>query len=86
VEIEPQSHYRSFNATSGRERIIRSLVLEFAGIELKITPTERSDDFQKHVELWFISSEQEASFISRMLELGQQEQARRQNLNRRVDF
>jgi hypothetical protein len=54
-------------------------VLEFAGVELIITPTKTSDDFMKHVGLNFNSPEQKLAFIDRKLELGQDEQANRES-------
>jgi len=78
TEPEPVTYYRSFNATVSRQNIVRRLVLEYAGVELKISPTPRSEDFQRHIELWFTSAEQGESFMSRMLELGLQELNRRE--------
>jgi hypothetical protein len=79
VENRHEGVYQGFTATDERQRVVRRLVLEFAGVELSITPTQNPGDFMKHIGLKFTSEEQRQAFITRMLWFGQQEQARRGN-------
>lgn len=71
METRPEGIYRSFNAAKDRLEILRRLVTEFAGVTLEETPIP--GDFQSHVKLTFISTEQSEAFMTRMIKVHRQE-------------
>lgn len=75
-ESRPEGASRSLKAGKERMAIIRRLMLEFAGVTIEELP-KKKDDFQDHVRLKFDSEEQAESFMTEMLQLGQQEHLRR---------
>ena len=60
--------YRSFLASKARLEVLQRLTLEFAGVAIEEIPTDRPDDFMKHIRLKFVSSEQQEAFIRKMLD------------------